>query len=537
MITQFKVAALCVAIALVLVIPVAAQQSNTNAATAGVFSSDVDDSMDVHWYTGVEFEKWAGFIGYGSGPISLGYATRFGNIYLGTWYTGNIATSSGVTTETVTNTYDLSTQLQTTRVTSTQYQSFETNSNNEIAALIGVSGMGIKVGFSESITTRKNPNTTVTVTEQLDGDNVTYVNEIDEYNYFDGTLTPSLEWGMKLPVGEGGLEIRPKVGALFAISQNKYLLNTKANYITPGAEPTINGQGHNNSSLSPYIYLDVGIGLPAPEKTSKSVNVGYGLGLDIYSNAYDVFGFSGTAKGTVEWYNASSSVTNSLESKVSTKNATLEIDEQTYFDHNISVGYYYDKEIFENFTFGLYTAIPIRIRVRSSDSYTQTLSNTRTEFSDANFGYNTTSTSETTSPNNVTNTTIFSVTPYANFGAKYALFPGRFQINAGISLSPCSFTNTVTKNSKATAEDITKTKIVDDNGNVISETETVNPNTTDTTVDSVRVANNWGYLGAGLSGGFVFNFNDNASLDLAASSITTFTLNLTTVNVLFTIKF
>ncbi|MDR1905075.1 MAG: hypothetical protein LBQ88_22695 [Treponema sp.] len=43
---------------LALTMPAAAQVSNTSQATAGNFTTDVDDYLDVHSYSGVEFDKW-----------------------------------------------------------------------------------------------------------------------------------------------------------------------------------------------------------------------------------------------------------------------------------------------------------------------------------------------------------------------------------------------------------------------------------------------------------------------------------------------
>ena len=573
MTTSLKAAAICAVAALVLAMPVVAQvtapnpnpsyggaasaspaglQSNTSKATAGVFSNDVDDSMDVLWYTGVEFEKMAGFIGYGgdfyTNPISLGYATRFGSLYLGTWYTGNIARSYDITVETVTNEYDLDTQLQTTNTTKTAYgdNAYYTNSltysNNQIAALIGVSGMGIKIGFWESMYTSKNPIYTTTVTENITGGSTTYTNEIADYAFYGGHLQPSLEWGMKLPIGEGGLEIRPKVTASFDIYQDTMLINTKSTYDTPyGIDPGITSTGRNNGYLRPEISVGAGIGLPSAEGTSKSFDVSYGLGLSLYSNKYDAVGFSDTVKGTVNWSNATSTSSHTLASNTTNKNATFNIDEKTDMSHNIWLGFYYDKDLFENFKFGLYTAVDIGIGIETSDQYSKLLSTSRTEYLYPSFypgmGANTTTTSEEIRPNTVEKTTSFSVAPILNLGAKYTLFPGRFSINAGIQTNPCRFVNSVTESSQATNKIVTTTKEVDDNGNVVRESVTVTPAGTDETEDSVTTVNTWSPFSAGLYGGFVFNFNDNASLDLAAGSAGGFTLDIATVNVLFTVKF
>jgi len=582
MITRFKAAAVFVVATLVLAMPLVAQansptlptlptapaglQSNQSRATAGVFGSYVDDSMDVHWHSAngeaedKAFDKWMGFIGYGgraANPIQLGYARRFGGIYLGTWYTGNIAAGTDTTTEAVTQTFDLDNQLQSNKITTTTYAQHITSSNNQIAALIGVGGMGIKVGFWEAMYQSKNPNVSTTVTDDLRGVVTHTQYEIDQYVNYGGHLMPSLEWGMKIGVGDGGLQIRPKVGMSFDIYQNKQIIDTKAAYSTQngaviGADPTITSAGRSNGYVKPAFNVGAAIGLPAPEKTSKSIDFSYGIGFGVYSNDYDVFGFSDKVKGTVNWNGATSSASKTLVGSQSAKSVTLNITEvNSDLDHDISVGFYYDKEILENFTLGLYTALPFAINVDSTNVYTKTFGTTRNEYDDANWGVNTTTTVEGTGRNTVTDTTSLEIAPYFNLGAKYALFPGRFQINAGIALRPFVFTSTTTKTAIDSNKNIVKTKTVDDNGTVLVDTVMTSDagaptgginssTTTDVTFDSERVANEWTQFSASLSGGFVFLFNDRAALDMAVNSGNSnagFTLNTTTVNVLVTLKF
>jgi hypothetical protein len=587
MMTHFKAAVFFVAAALVLAMPVAAQnapydpdpsggvyiqdqpawlESNTSKATAGVFSSEVDDSMSVLWYKDVEFEKMFSFIGYGGNfafnPIHLGFATRVGGLYVGAWYTGNILRSHDETTETVINNYNLATQLKTSTITTTSYNQFMTSSNNQLEVLIGIAGMGIKLGFWESMFSGKTPNHTATVTENSNNNTVTYTDEIEEYTYLGGHLRPSLEWGMNLDVGS--LSIRPIVVVGFDIYQDKYLLTAKGQstggypfgYTTPGAEARINRFGHDNGYMRPEFVVGVEVDLAADEKTTKTIVAGYGLGLSIFNTDYDVFGVSGAVKGTV-WYMGSSEVTNTLTSKTTTNYSQISINEQTSMDHAAILGYYYDKEIVENLTLGVFAGVPVSIGVASSDNYDKRITTVRTEYAHPSLGINTTTTTEVTDALYQTNTTHavanitkIEVEPQINLGAKYAFFPGRFSINAGIKLNPVTFTTTTTKSNNASANRITRTKTVDDNGNVVSESVAVesynagswNDATSDSTIDSVKVENNWGGFGAGIYGGFVFNFNNNAAVDLVVgtgftSAASDFQLDLTTVNVLFTLKF
>jgi hypothetical protein len=580
MIKSIKAAAVFAVTALVFAMPLAAQnapalpdapavlESNTLKASAGLFTSEVDDSMDVHYFSGDDaaedsaFEKWAGFVGYGGSvgfnPISLGYATRFGSIYLGTWYTGNIASSDGIKTQTVTQNFYLPSQLQTSKVKETVYDSFMSHSNNQLEVLLGVAGMGFKVGFWESMYKSKNSDGTTTVTEIGTTDRVEYTNVIDEYINFGGHLMPSLTWGMSLDAGS--LTIRPKVSAAFDIYQEKYLLKVKDTYTTAGGtlmgdDPALTSEGTNNGYFRPEFFIGAYIDLPSDEENgvSSTIDVGYSMGFNLYNNDYNVFGFKGSTKGTVGWSSAAYSVTNFASNKTTEAEVDFDFNEQTAWDHVISVGFYMDKLIsvkfwsHEDLVLGLYAALPFGISTNTSETYKKAFSTTKVEYNNPGLGMNNTTNVETDTPRKKEKTTVLSLSPTVSLGAKYAMFPGRFSLNAGISMAPFTYTNTVTRTSIASNETVTKTQKVDDNGNVIEQSVTAspdpnNPNTRpDQTTDGVSVQNEWGIFEAGLFGGFVFNFNENAAIDMVIggsfSNMSEFTLNIPNVSMLFTVKF
>ena len=576
MIKSIKAAVVFAVTALVFAMPLAAQnapgtlatepaalESNTLKATAGIFTSAVDDSMDVHYYSGdaeaeePAFDKWSLFIGYGGNvahnPISLGYATRFGGIYLGTWYTGNIAQSDGTKTQTITQNFNMANQLQTNKIKETEYDGFESLSNNQLEVLIGVAGMGFKVGFWESMYQRKNSDNTTTVTEITDTDRVTYEDFIDKHEDFGGHLMPSLTWGMSLEAGS--LTIRPKVSAAFDIYQDKYLLRTKDPYTTAGGtlmgdDPALASVGHSNGYFRPEFFVGAYIDLPPNEDSedggfSTTIDVGYSLGFDLYNNNYNVFGVKGSTKGTVNWNNAAYSVTSSATEKITATQVGLGFNEQTAWDHVISLGLYMERLIRVNFwsreglLIGMYAALPFGLSTETNKVYSKGISTTKYEYTNTNFGTNRTVNVETNTPKDLTDETVFSFAPTISLGAKYDMFPGRFTINVGISLAPFTYTNTVTRTASSSEVTVTKTQTVDDNGVVISESITTGA--TDRTKDSVAVQNEWGQFGAGLWGGFVFNFTESAAIDLVIGggigADTTFTLNIANISALFTLKF
>ena len=560
---SFKTAVSFVVIALVLTAAVSAQsnlQSNTNKATAGVFTSDVDDSMDVHYYTDVKFDKWLGFIGYGgnqtTNPILLGYATNLGGIYLGTWYTGNIARTTGAHTETVqvATTWDIVNERKTAQTTTTNYNAFDVSSNNQIEVLIGVAGMGIKVGFFENVTTRQYPTldtagTNVQVQETFDTGTKEYTRALDSYSFANGRLIPYVTWG-----GDFGL-IRPYVTLKAGINQDN-TAQTLKNYTTvygnvTGAEQYAR-TGNSSDYFAPSIEVGAELDLAATEDATTTLDFAYAFAADMYDNSYDASGFSGSTPGTVAWTGAAANntVTTTLVSKTTAKNTTLTINDQSSFSHNISIGFYTDKQIAEGLKIGLYAQLPVNLSTTSQDQYTKTLQSAKVQnINKANSHLDTTNTIETitysgTDANGKTDTTSFQVAPEINLGASYALFPGRFTINAGIHAVPFIFTNTVTKYSRGDNRIITTTKNYDANGKLTNSDVQVTGTGTaavGNSTDRTTAANTWGVFTASAWGGFVFNFNSNMALDMCigagGAGSNTFTLNISNVNVLFTFKF
>jgi len=560
----FKAAVIFAVTALILTAPVFAQAelaSNTSKATAGVFTSAVDDSMDVHSYSDVEFDKWLGFIGYGgnttTNPVHLGFATRFGALYLGTWYTGNIVQVRERYNDSVTTNYDLVNQIQGNKVTRTTYtlDNNYVSSNNQLEVLIGVAGMGFKIGFWENVTTITHPfggwdtdpdngnretnNKVVTETEYPDGRVEHASGDIVEYSRVSGNLFPSLTWGMKIDLGS--VAIRPKLTAGIDIgldnSRNDYW---NAAYTTVNGElignENINRNGNENGYIAPDISASIGI-----DFEKFSLDIGYGINFPIYSNNYDAAGFSGDVAGTVWWWGSEN--TNTTIAYTTTTNAlNLGIEEWNKLNHSISLSLSADKEVADGLKLGLSAGVDVGINTSTSDYYTLSLS--RFESIDNNAALsslNYKTESEQRSFTSTESVTEFTLEPSVNFGASFALIPDRFTINAGIGLRPFGYTSEIIKTSSLNGS-VTKEKTLNSKGDVISETVTVNGG--EQTVDSVNVSNTWNYLSAGLFGGFVFNFTDSLALDTSfgwyapeSTGSASFSANVSTLNVLLSFKF
>jgi hypothetical protein len=556
---SFKAAAVLAVTVMFLAAPVFApsvygQSSPTGTATAGVFTTDVEDSMDVHSWTGVEFDKWTGFAGYGStsNPISLGYATRFGDgLYLGAWYTGNIANKNSTEEQSIVSQYSLTNQLLTEKTTTITYTDQYTSSNNRLNVLLGVAGMGFKIGFYESLTVYEYPDITKTVVEDANGASKTYTNDyiVDDYLREEGWLTPSLEWGMSLEAGD--LTIKPKVGVSFGIRRNTNIYNVKANYSTLNGEvvgaETVN---YNNGTISDYLQPSFTVGADVDLSPEVTLGLSYGMGFTAYNNSYDNLGFSGTAAGEVS-LTGSTTVTQTLATTTTTTTGTLRIIEKTAQSHTITPSFYYSKEIADGLELGFLATLPITISARSenptSNPVYETKTTTKTEYNNpAQRPLNNTREESTVRNNSILEeTTQFSIGLSAAAGASYALVPGRFKVNAGISLTPFLYTGTTTKSTRESENQTNTVKTYDADGNLVSTVVSLQTTggtaaTTDTTTDRVSATNTWSAFAVSAAGGFTFNFNENAAIDMAingGSSNNAFTLNLSSVRVLFSFKF
>ncbi|MDR2943361.1 MAG: hypothetical protein LBV17_12310 [Treponema sp.] len=520
--------------------PSAGPESNQKTATAGVFGNDVDNYMNVNDFGDVQFAKWFGFLhGANDGPagsfrVDLGYATKLSGLYLGTRYKGNVLSFNKTVATTITPTYDWNNQelLQTSEAVT--YTQNWTNSTNQIEALIGLSnGMGIKVGFFESLAVSSQPGRTVTTTDTKDGI-ITYANGIDKYSIIRGYLTPFLGWGMKIGGGEA-MTIKPYVLAEFDIYQNKVIENYLNTYSTYNDELTsrkaIEKTGNNNGYFCPDVTIGAGFELPKKGDTSVSFGIEYEISIPIYNNSYSDSGFSGDVGGTVRWANGRSYTDDTISQTVNYKTAVLTFEEISNFNHYITPSLLVVKEPAESFKFGLSLSLPVNISTRKNSRYGETI--TETETIDKNADNTTTKISNKIRQNNgVTNTTSFSISPEVGIGATYSLIPGRFSVNAGFLAYPLSYRNTSTVTAPNGPSSVTYDETTTDGKKTYENITVANGASS----DRVENTSSWTHFDGNVTGGFVFNFNENIALDFLVSS-TVFDMELTNVNVLFTFKF
>jgi len=551
---KMKVLALAAIAVIGLAMPLSAQltaktepASNQSAATAGVFGTDVDNYMNVNYYGDVNFNKWFGYVGGdASGIFNLGYATKFGAIYLGTYYSGNLFKTETNETTRLTTTWDTNLQQMLTRRDDKIYTRTTTNTNNNIAALIGLTGlqMGIQVGFYENITTYNTPYNvtrggTSTKIQNADG-SITYTNN-DSLNYeeSDGDLIPYIQWGMQLKVGSYNLT--PRVGVAVNFYQDKLIDKYYASGRTVYqgkivGQEQITREGNNDGCT----ILGIAAGADFYLNDSMYVGLDYGLTMDIYDQSFGDAGRSGSVNGTIKW-NTTNTTDNYIDRTVKSDVVNINVIEQSSMIHTIVPAFWKQNALGENLKLGVLVKLPITIASGFASSYTDEWTTNETTYIDANnFQNNTTTIKKDHTAGDKTETSIFNIAPTVGVGVSYDLIPNKFTVNAGINVNVPSFTSTsIAKSPNGVDSTYTKTEVGFGSGkHTTGETLTV---TAPATIrDSVQTTTKWSGLSGSIAGGFVFSFNDNFALDLLAETdvpTDAFSVNLTKLSVLFSVKF
>ena len=538
---KIKVLALIAITVIGLAMPLSAQTSNQKQATAGVFGTDVDKYMNVNKYGNVNFSKWFGYLGGStSGELNLGYATRFSGIYLGTFYTGGIFSSETSVTKTLETSWDPVLQRMTERVDSKTYGDTSDYTDNSIGILIGVAGMGIKVGFSEDTRKSNTPfriidGDTFTVTQNDDG-TISYTgNDTIKYKDYYQDLTPSLQWGMKLDLG--GMAIAPRVGTSISFIENKH--NEKY-YFPPRTE--YNGKIigtediRNDGWTGDHTEFNISAGGDFYLDSSMYVGIDYTLYMDTYKQSLGAAGRKGSVGGSY-WYNRKNTTDNYLDRTVKYEAINVGVREQKDTYHSIVPAFWKENALGENLKLGVLVKIPITFGSSTNSYYQDSWETSETAYLDPNDQQNNTTTViQTHNADEKNEYSSFEIAPNVGVGVSYDLIPKKFTVNAGIKVNVPSYSSIGSKTSPNGVDSTyTKTETGTGNNKVVSETLNVTAPTTIT--DSVHKETEWLGLSGSIVGGFVFSFNDNFALDLLASTNNSFSFDLTKLRVLFSIKF
>jgi hypothetical protein len=629
----FKVAAIA-AVTAMLALPVFAQnateelgplESNTYKATSGLFGNDVDNFMDVHSYSDVALKSWFGFVtgrpltveGQASmgwvkpegvewdstagaykaptgflpdnpttGLLSLGFAKSFGSIYLGVWYQGNIAQVTGgdsTKTTSITPQYDAYRTLTETKEETTYNESWM-NTSNQIEVLVGVAGMGIKVGFYESLfsnthegaawrlnsgaVTEPNPDghninrdsadnykVIAPVTRKTDQQNgiIKYENVTDEFYTKGGYMKPYIGWG-----GKFGF-VRPYVNLGLTIKSDSKVDNwsdyTEANGTKFEVTSNIDS-GYDFSYLKPQATVGAWFEFRGGDaRNSTTLGIEYSLDLYLYGSSYEGTGLSGDkVSGTVAWpgvWGAArgpshvNRTTNYFDRTVTDTDIQLNIDEISEMRHFITPTFILTGQPAEGLDLGFSASLPVGIRSYSSEKHSERHRITNTEYN-TDKDKNTYTTDILKDQFQIMEESNLALALDLAIGASYKLIPDRFTVNAGVSARPLAFVNTVRTYKAPDNASIRTTKTTDGLGNVTTDTKNVTTMPSGGVAnedwlvqkDQVEINNVWDAFSGNVTGGFTFFINDKIALDLAAAwGKDSFGIDATSVDVLFSFKF
>jgi hypothetical protein len=170
--------------------------------SSGRFTSAADDFIFMTDWQGVDMEKWFGFASWASNAAVLGYAQKFGDLYVALEYNGTLW--GNVRTFTSTE-HDIDVwgngDAPKSWKTYTAAPTFDPNDpapDNNIGVLIGVADMGFRVFFSSTHQGFSDKDFAV------GGNNGPYT-AYTSYTTALGDITPQLGWGMARALTDNGI--------------------------------------------------------------------------------------------------------------------------------------------------------------------------------------------------------------------------------------------------------------------------------------------------------------------------------------------
>jgi hypothetical protein len=523
-------------------------ESPTSKASAGRFTTDVDNVVSTGGWGDVSADKWLAFAGWDNKLFSLGYARKIGGLYLGAWYNGNIVAGGEETTEYTGVAYDaFGNPIEESSgydVATTQPWTY---TNNRLSVLLGIAKHGIRLDVKENYLSRDIPTAASSHTEATTG-GVSGNNDVTEYKFLKGWTDIYAGWATSLPVGALTIKPRANLGVMLysddenAVSKVNSTSPGSANYTAANTVATAQA-GKNTSFIRPAILAGAGLsGLPG----GFGLDLEYAINFDIYTSSYDLYGGSGSVAGTAEWakasnYSYSTTTPATLTSYVA---GGVAIEEKTRIQHIITPAFTKSIDLGDRVKLGLKVGVPVTLgSATSGGKYTETWSTTTT----ANTGGTTTvvQTSNVSYTSGESETSLFKVAPSVSIGAQFAAIPNRLTINLGLK-NAVSYSNERTVTKPVGIGYTTSKTTVD--GLVTADTKTSGAPptvaTASTAKDTASVKETLSDLSAAISAGFTFQFSPNFLVDAyftnnaAATPGTTTELSLGyySAAVVFTIK-
>jgi hypothetical protein len=463
------------------------------SATMENFRTDADFMMDVNNYNFTLFKKSLAYIGYehgstsyimgSTGPktnsLSAAYARRLGKLYVSAYYSGNLLSFNNTKTELDMSNFDSSGRIGST--TGMIYAGDEsmTLSGDEISArnglefLVGILGMGLKLGFKENLTIQGKPiaaevlskNTITGITipagtpiyggTVVDGDAETTRSFKDDPS-IRGEILPSAAFGMLLPMGKALVKPFVKADLIFSLDHAstdtamRTIVTLPSIPILPPLNPInaaseISSAGHREDYLFPVFAGGIMVDFIRGNPVMQGFKVEYITGSKIFSNDYDVMGQRGTVNGFVQWKATETKTTANEYPPVTTTKTDISITEYelSHTQHQIVPTYWYMNNITDNASIGFNLVAPVMYSVgKSTVSGTHTVTTTTAKFGSS--PSTTTDLDEKTGPES-TEIMVLNIHPVVYMGGTYKVLPNKLHLYGGLGVDLPSFTYSKTE--------------------------------------------------------------------------------------------
>jgi len=249
--------------------------SPQNAATQGRIRSNADDFIRPDAYTNVSFERWYSMASFANTTTTtLGYATKLGGLYLGTFYSGTFwanVTKPAYTEETTTGGFGGGVDKKVLIYTVPADRDSTigaTRPANQIAVLLGVADMGFRLSFRSTYESFK-------VDEEAQFTNGDY----KSFETVQGLLSPQIAWSMTKNLMEKGIKPWATVDLNFNRDWTKYQL---------AAVGQTERVGRSMNAFNPEFQVGLGgFTLANNNGWRTSADLEYRLRLTVYNNEYD----------------------------------------------------------------------------------------------------------------------------------------------------------------------------------------------------------------------------------------------------------
>jgi len=266
-------------------VPGNALTSPQSTATSGRIRSTADNFIRADSYSDVKFDKFYAMLGYQNAPntANLGFATKAGDLYIGTYYGGTFWANVPNVTYTEANGawLDNPNKSGVKSYSSLPQVTGGTAPSNNISVLIGVADMGFRV----SLYTNKRLFS--------DSDFVSGSEFYKSYEAESGVVTPQILWSMTKNLTPNG--VKPYLALDLAFKKDY----TKQDLYTNTGSSWTDEESITLSDINTVTTVRAGLGgytLLNKDGFRLSADIDYVLGITSYDNEYNYTDSSGKNK-------------------------------------------------------------------------------------------------------------------------------------------------------------------------------------------------------------------------------------------------